>query len=163
MNNVLRVVTFALSAVLLSGCSAVWGEGVGRQPQITPAPKPTPVPYKATSAAGARCERLNPAQLSDFQDDAAIGGAVKYTHGVAVKANDQWSAVVLHSEVYANPFGYTRDNVPTTDYWAADAAALDPESWEPNPMAVRIFDPSSDPVAAMAAACLKADLATAGR
>jgi hypothetical protein len=162
VNNVLRTVTLVLAAVMLSGCSVVWNEGVGRQPKITPAPTSTPIPYKAVMAPGAKCERLSKAQLSDFQDAAAIGGAVKYTNGVAVKANDQWSVVVLHTEVYANPFGYARDNVAATDYWIADTEALDPESWSLNPTFARVWDPSSDPLVAMAAACLQADLAKAG-
>lgn len=144
---------------LTGGCSAVWNESVGRAPSITPAPVVKPSPYKSTLAAGAKCERLNPAQLGDFQDAAAIGGAVKYTHGVVVKANDGWSLAALHAEVFPNPFDYTRENVPETDYWVADADALDPESWADHPKHMRVSGASSDPVAAMATACLKAELA----
>lgn len=159
MNGVHRVVVIAACGALLGGCSAVWNESVGRAPSITPAPSPTPIPYKSTLAVGAKCERLNSSQLESFQDAAAIGGAIKYTHGVVVKANDGWSLAVLHTEVYANNMGYTRENVPETAFWAADAAALDSDGWGVDPTFHRVSGASTDPVAAMALACLKAELA----
>jgi len=147
------------ASTILAGCSSVWSEEVVRAPQLTPAPSASATPYDRTVAAQAACVAVTKDQLGDFENAAGIGGALKYTKGVLVKANDQWWVAALHTEVYANDLGLTRANVPVTALWAITDAALDPDGLDSQIRYNRLSESADNPVALKAAGCLKKRLA----
>lgn len=129
-----RMLGMVLAATLLSGCGlrAVWSDVPPPPPVYIPAPNPpderTLHPYTGELVASTDCATVSKDVLSLLQDAGNVGGALTYSHGVAVRSNAKWWTVAVRTAV--DPYGdIKRSDVPTYAYFATNLLTSDAEKY----------------------------------
>lgn len=121
-----------------------------------PVPKEKPEPsdpasYTGVLAAKATCTAVSGSLLARLEQVGQVGGAITYPRGRMVHANLKWWTVAVETEVHANAQGYTRDNVPTVEYFVTNVPSVGSKTVVVSfPITVK----SSDAAAKKARACL---------
>lgn len=120
-------------AALCSGCGLSWIPYDETPPPVPPAVRPEPTPsatstpsatptpdadrYTGKLGKRAGCVTLTASWLDFFEDKGLVGGAVTYPRGAMVKANGDWWAVAVATQVNPNSDGRTSGNVEPFAYF----------------------------------------------
>lgn len=118
------------TAALCSGCGLTWIPY-----DVTPTPMPPPVvaaeptpsvtptpeveAYSGELGKKAKCVTLKATWLEFFEAKGLVGGAVTYPRGAMVKANGDWWAVAVATQVNPNSVGKTSSNVAPFAYFVS--------------------------------------------
>lgn len=155
-----QVLGMVVAATLLSGCGVrtVWNDVLPPPPVITPAP-PTPTPdyrtlhpYTGELTARATCVTASKDVMSDLEYVSNVGGAVRYTQGVAVRSNGEWWTVAVATAV--DPEGdVDEDSVEKYLYFATNVPSHKADDWESEDVSWPVPGGSASATAALA--CLK--------
>ena len=155
-----RILGVVVATSLLSGCGLrwMWSDVAAPPPVMTPAATtPTPDyrtqhPYTGELAASTKCVTASKPVMSDLVYVGNVGGAVRYTQGVAVRSNGEWWTVAVQTAV--DPQGGVEPaSVEKYLYFATNVPTHRPDDWEAEDISWPV--PGESASARKALACLK--------